>query len=134
MVRVILILIEVDDKDIPLMNISSVGKIPTDEPAKDTRLVMYLQLGKMSMDFSEKKKTQGVCKLFHPEVDLYTFCKAINHSTKVLRSYEDQNSLVTQSANLNFISLARKFSSMSDCMEWLYIPLNLVVFVSKVYK
>ncbi|XP_031122265.1 60S ribosomal protein L19-2 isoform X2 [Ipomoea triloba] len=59
MAIVIFILIEVDDKRMPLMNISSVGRIPTDEPVKRTRLDIYLQLGKMSMDFSKKKKTQG---------------------------------------------------------------------------
>ena len=73
-------------------------------------LILSKEDDKVSMDFSMQIKTQMVCKTFKNQNLFY----------------------VKQSANSKFISLARKLDSMSDCMEWLYIPLNLV-FVSNVY-
>lgn len=161
-----LILGKVGDNEMPLLNIdlqlSSVGRLPTDEPVKIKRSVTYLQLGLMSMDFSMKSptdepvkskrsvtylqlglmsmnfstkiKTQVVGKFFRSETDMSTFGKTIKHLKEAFRSFKDQSSqFVTQSANPNFISLARKFGSTSDCMEWLFIPLNLVVIVLNVY-
>ena len=105
----------VDNYKMPLLNndmqFSSVGRMPTDEPIKDTRSDVYLQLGILSMDVSMDMKTQVVCKTFHPQRGLSTYSKTIKEA---LRSFKDHNfSFVKQSANQIFISLARKFDSQT---------------------